>query len=625
MSATTEGQNTTVSNVEQLESATVRLAGDSGDGMQLFGTQLTNTSALAGNDVATFPDFPAEIRAPRGTRAGVSGFQVQFASSEIFTPGDRLDTLVAMNPAALVTNVADLKPHGLLIVDEDSFESRDLKLANCEENPLDSSEMDSYRLFKIPMTTLTRNAVADLGLSVKIADRCRNFFAMGLIYWLYERDLKPTLQFIEEKFGSHPEIVAANEKALRAGWNFGETTEAFVSTYHVDPADLPSGTYNNIMGNQALAWGLITAAKLSGKELFYGTYPITPASDILHELSKHKNFGVRTFQAEDEIAAICSSIGAAFGGAMGVTASSGPGIALKGEAMGLAVILELPLIVINVQRGGPSTGLPTKTEQSDLLQAMTGRNGESPLPVIATRSPGDCFDTAQEAWRIAVKYMTPVMILSDGYIANGAEPWLIPNVDELSPIPVDHPKPSENDEPFLPYKRDDLLARPWALPGTPGLMHRVGGLEKADGTGNVSYDPDNHQNMTEIRSEKIANIANDIPPQAVLGPESGDLLVLSWGGTYGTCMTAVKNSIAKGLSVAHAHLRYLNPFPKNLQELFSCYKSILIPELNSGQLRSLIRSKFLLDPAGLNKVKGKPFSIIEIESSIEHEIDKLSS
>jgi 2-oxoglutarate ferredoxin oxidoreductase subunit alpha len=379
------------------------------------------------------------------------------------------------------------------------------------------------------------------------------------------------------------------------------------------------------MGNQALAWGLITAAKLSGKELFYGTYPITPASDILHELSKHKNFGVRTFQAEDEIAAICSSIGAAFGGAMGVTASSGPGIALKGEAMGLAVILELPLIVINVQRGGPSTGLPTKTEQSDLLQAMTGRNGESPLPVIATRSPGDCFDTAQEAWRIAVKYMTPVMILSDGYIANGAEPWLIPNVDELSPIPVNHPNPPENDEPFLPYKRDDLLARPWALPGTPGLMHRVGGLEKADGTGNVSYDPDNHQNMTEIRAEKIANIANDIPPQAVLGPESGDLLVLSWGGTYGTCMTAVKNSIAKGLSVAHAHLRYLNPFPKNLQELFSCYKSILIPELNSGQLRSLIRSKFLLDPAGLNKVKGKPFSVIEIESSIEHEINKLSS
>jgi len=625
MSATTEGQNTTASNVEQLESATVRLAGDSGDGMQLFGTQLTNTSALAGNDVATFPDFPAEIRAPRGTRAGVSGFQVQFAASEIFTPGDRLDTLVAMNPAALVTNVVDLKPHGLLIVDEDSFEARDLKLANCDENPLDSSEMDSYRLFKIPMTTLTRKAVEDLGLSVKIADRCRNFFAMGLIYWLYERDLEPTLQFIEEKFGSHPDIVAANEKALRAGWNFGETTEAFVSTYQVDPADLPAGTYNNIMGNQALAWGLITAAKLSGKELFYGTYPITPASDILHELSKHKNFGVRTFQAEDEIAAVCSSIGAAFGGAMAVTASSGPGIALKGEAIGLAVILELPLIVINVQRGGPSTGLPTKTEQSDLLQAMTGRNGESPIPVISTCSPGDCFDTAQEAWRIAVKYMTPVMLLSDGYIANGAEPWLIPNVDELSPIPVNHPSPSENDEPFLPYQRDDLLARPWALPGTPGLMHRVGGLEKADGTGNVSYDPDNHQNMTEIRSQKIANIADDIPPQAVLGPESGDLLVLSWGGTYGTCMTAVKNSMAKGLSVAHAHLRHLNPFPKNLQELLSRYKSILIPELNSGQLRSLIRSTFLIDAAGLNKVKGKPFTVVEIESSIEHEIDELSS
>jgi 2-oxoglutarate ferredoxin oxidoreductase subunit alpha len=625
MSATTENQDPTVNNIEQMESATVRLVGDSGDGMQLFGTQLTNTSALAGNDVATFPDFPAEIRAPRGTRAGVSGFQVQFASSEIYTPGDQLDALVAMNPAALVTNLADLKRNGLLIVNEDSFEARDLKLANCETNPLDSSEMDAYRLFKIPMTTLTRNAVEELGLSVKIADRCRNFFAMGLIYWLYERDLEPTLRFIQEKFAGKPDIVSANERALRAGWNFGETTEAFVSTYHVDPADLPAGTYNNIMGNQALAWGLIAASKMSGKELFCGTYPITPASDILHELSKHKNFGVRTFQAEDEIAAVCSSIGAAFGGAMGVTASSGPGIALKGEAIGLAVILELPLIVINVQRGGPSTGLPTKTEQSDLLQAMTGRNGESPLPVIAARSPGDCFDVAQEAWRLAVKYMTPVMLLSDGYIANGAEPWLIPKVDELAPIPVTHPGPPDDGETFQPYQRDEKLARPWALPGTPGLMHRVGGLEKADGTGNVSYDPNNHQNMTDIRAQKIESIAHDIPPQSVLGPDKGDLLVLSWGGTYGSCMTAVNRSIAKGMSVAHAHLRYLNPFPANLQELLSSYRTILIPELNAGQLRSLIRSTFLMDAVGLNKVQGKPFAVTEIESAIQHEIDTLSS
>ncbi|MEO2021251.1 MAG: 2-oxoglutarate ferredoxin oxidoreductase subunit alpha, partial [Pirellulaceae bacterium] len=382
---------------------------------------------------------------------------------------------------------------------------------------------------------------------------------------------------------------------------------------------------NNVMGNQALAWGLITASKMSGKELFYGTYPITPASDILHELSKHKNFGVRTFQAEDEIAAVCSSIGAAFGGAMAVTASSGPGIALKGEAIGLAVILELPLIVINVQRGGPSTGLPTKTEQSDLHQALTGRNGESPLPVIAACSPGDCFDVAQEAWRLAVKYMTPVMLLSDGYIANGAEPWLIPNVDELAPIPVTHPGPLENGESFQPYQRDEKLARPWAIPGTPGLMHRVGGLEKEDGTGNVSYDPNNHQNMTDIRARKIENIANDIPPQAVLGPDNGDLLVLSWGGTYGSCMTAVNHSIAKGMSVAHAHLRYLNPFPANLQDLLSSYRRILIPELNAGQLRSLIRSTFLMDAVGLNKVQGKPFSVTEIESAIQHEIDTLSS
>ena len=496
-----------------LEEATVRLAGDSGDGMQLAGTQLTGTSALAGNDVATFPDFPAEIRAPRGTRAGVSGFQVQFAAQDIFTPGDTLNALVAMNPAALVTNISDLENGGILIVNSDSFGKNDLRLANCENNPLEDGTVEGFQLFKVPMTTLTRGAVEELDLGQKLADRCKNFFAMGLVYWLFGRSLEPTLRFISEKFGSKPDIAEANEKALRAGWNYGETTEAFASSFRVDPAKLEPGTYRNVMGNQALAWGFITAARLSETELFLGSYPITPASDILHELSKFKHFGVRTFQAEDEIAAMCSTIGAAFGGAMSITTSSGPGIALKGEAMGLAMILELPMIIVNVQRGGPSTGLPTKTEQSDLFQAIFGRNGESPIPVVAARSPADCFDTAHDAWRIASRFMTPVLLLSDGYIANGAEPWKIPQASDLAKIPIEHPGPRSNGETFMPYERDELLARPWALPGTEGLMHRVGGLEKQDITGNVSYDPDNHQHMTDVREEKVANVAKLIPPQ----------------------------------------------------------------------------------------------------------------
>jgi 2-oxoglutarate ferredoxin oxidoreductase subunit alpha len=603
---------------EDVAGVTVRLAGDSGDGMQLLGTQLTNTSALSGNDVATFPDFPAEIRAPRGTRAGVSGFQVQFSAEEIFTPGDGLDALVCMNPAALVTNIGDLKKSGILIVNSDSFSAKDLKLAKLEVSPLEDGTTDPYRTIHVPMTTLTRGAVESTGLSTKFADRCKNFFAMGLVFWLYGRDVEPTLRFIDNKFGKKaPEVAEANRLALKAGWNYGETTEDFASTYQVPAAELAKGTYRNVMGNQALAWGLISAAKLSGKELFLGSYPITPASDILHELSKHKNFGVRTFQAEDEIAAVCSAVGAAFGGSMAVTTSSGPGIALKGEGMGLGMILELPMIIIDVQRGGPSTGLPTKTEQSDLLMAMHGRNGESPLPVVAACSPADCFRTAIEAWQVASKYMVPVMILSDGYIANGAEPWKIPDVDSLPKIEISHPEGRKpNGTPFLPYKRNEELARPWAVPGTEGLMHRVGGLEKEDGTGNVSYDPDNHQHMVETRAKKVALVADFIDELEVDGPDNGTL-VLSWGGTYGACRTAVKTCQANGKSVAHAHLRWINPFPKNLGEILKRYDNVLIPELNTGQLRLLIRNEFLIDAKGFNKIKGKPFAVSELIEAIE--------
>ncbi|WP_182870630.1 2-oxoacid:acceptor oxidoreductase subunit alpha [Stieleria mannarensis] len=609
---------TTTKHVKSVSGITVRLAGDSGDGMQLLGTQLTNTSALAGNDVATFPDFPAEIRAPRGTRAGVSGFQVQFAKEEIFTPGDTLDALVVMNPAALVTNVQDLRKGGILIANEDGFTEKDFKLAKVEANPLEATVInDSYRLIKVPMTQLTRAAVSEHGLSPKIADRCKNFFAMGLVYWLFGRSLDPTLRFIENKFGKKPDVAAANVAALRAGWAFGETTEAFGESYQVEAAELTPGTYRNMMGNQALAWGLVAASKLSGKELFYGTYPITPASDILHELTKHKNFGVRTFQAEDEISAMCATIGAAFGGTMAVTASSGPGIALKAEAMGLGMMLELPMVVVNVQRGGPSTGLPTKTEQSDLLQALFGRNGESPIPVIAPQSPADCFNTAIEAWRIATECMVPVMLLSDGYIANGSEPWKIPTIDTLPKIEIKHPVDNNDGEPFLPYLRNENLGRPWAIPGTEGLMHRVGGLEKEHETGNVSYDPANHQLMTETRAAKVAKIAERIPEQEVFGEPSGDLLVVSWGGTYGACLTAVRRCQQAGHRVSHAHLRYLNPFPRNLGELLKSFDRVLVPELNMGQLRMLLRSEFLVDCIGYNKVQGKPFAVSELIQQIE--------
>ena len=608
---------------ETVRGVTVRLAGDSGDGMQLLGSQLTNTSALAGNDVATFPDFPAEIRAPRGTRAGVSGFQVQFAAEEIFTPGDGLDALVCMNPAALITNLGDLKRGGILIVNSDSFGAKDLKLAQLETSPLEDGTIEGYRVILVPMTAMTRNAVAELELSTKIADRCKNFFAMGLVFWLYGRDVEPTLRFIEAKFAGKEKIIQANRLSLKSGWNYGETTEDFASTYQIGEANLQAGTYRNIMGNQALAWGLIAASQLSEKPLFLGSYPITPASDVLHELSKFKNFGVRTFQAEDEIAAVCSAIGAAFGGAMAVTTSSGPGIALKGEGIGLGLILELPFLVIDVQRGGPSTGLPTKTEQSDLLMVMHGRNGESPMPVIAAQSPSDCFYAAIEAWRVATEFMTPVFILSDGYIANGSEPWKLPDFEELPKIKIEHPQGLAEGESFLPYSRNEKLARPWALPGTPGLMHRIGGLEKEDGTGNVSYNPENHEHMVKTRAAKVAGVAATLNPLEAVGPESGTL-VLSWGGTYGACRTAVLQCQQNGIQVAHAHVRWINPMPPNMEALLNRYDQILIPELNCGQLRLLIDSQFKVNTIGLNKVKGKPFAVSEVVEKIEEVTGKSS-
>lgn len=618
MSTTIEPAPVKHKEVINISDATIRFAGDSGDGMQLAGTQFTQSSALLGNDIATFPDFPAEIRAPRDTLFGVSGFQVHFSSSDIATPGDELDALVVMNAAALKTNLPDLRKGGILIANTDGFEKKGLEGAKYEENPLNSQVLeDQYQVFKVAMTTMTRTVLKDLGMSMKEADMCKNFFALGLLSWLYGRELDSTERYINDKFSKKPSVAEANRRALHAGWNYGETTDAFVSSYKVDAAKLPPGRYKNVMGNTALAWGCMAAAKLSGKELFLGSYPITPASDILHELSRYKNFGVRTFQAEDEIAAICSSIGAAFGGHMAMTTSSGPGIALKTEAMGLAVMLEIPLIIINIQRGGPSTGLPTKTEQADLYQAVLGRNGECPMPVIACRSPGDCFDVAIEAWRIAARLMTPVMILSDGYLANGSEPWLIPDVNKYPKIEIKHPGPVADGEKFLPYKRDELLSRPWAIPGTPTLQHRVGGLEKQDVTGNVNYEPANHQHMINTRAKKVENVAELIDPVEVVGAQSGEVLVLSWGGTYGACKTAAEMCHKEGLSVGHVHLRWVNPFAKNLGEVIGRFKQVLVPELNLGQLRTLIRAKYLVDAKGLNKVQGRPFAIAEVMAEIK--------
>ena len=610
--------NATGKQIEELDDVVIRFAGDSGDGMQLVGTQFTNVSASFGNDVSTLPDFPAEIRAPAGSLSGVSGFQLQFSSHDIYTPGDAVDTLVAMNPAALKTSVADLKRGGTLIVNGDAFEKGNLTKAGYDHNPLDSEdELAGYSLHRVPMTRLTRDAVDGLGLSLKEADRCKNFFALGLVYWLYERDQTPTENWVKSKFAKNPDIVEANLRALKAGSNFGYSTESFTVHYRVSPAKLKPGKYRKITGNEALAFGLATAAKLVNEELLFSGYPITPASDILHELSKLKNFGVKTFQAEDEIAAMSASVGAAFTGTLAVTASSGPGICLKGEAMGLGVITELPIVIINVQRGGPSTGLPTKTEQSDLLLSMFGRNGESPLPIIAAATPADCFDVAQEAMRLAVEFMTPVVLLSDGYIANGAEPWRIPEISDLTPIRVEHITEFNGDNEFLPYKRDERLVRPWVRAGTPGFEHRLGGLEKADVTGHVEYSPTNHQHMTNVRAAKIAGIANYIPEQEIDGPDSGKLLVVSWGGTYGAVRTAVRQFISRGEAVAHAHLRYLNPFPRNLGDLLNSYDKVLVPELNNGQLRLLLRNEFLVDAQGLNKVQGKPFLVGELVEHIE--------
>lgn len=623
MSISTEPVSSKHKEVKQIHAATIRFAGDSGDGMQITGDQFTRTSALLGNDVNTFPDYPAEIRAPRGTLAGVSGFQVHFSSEDIFTPGDVLDTLVVMNPAGLKTNLVDLRKGGILIANSDNFEKSDLDLAGYTENPLNAQVLeDQYQLFKVPMTKIVREALKETGLGQKEIDRCKNFFALGLVYWLYGRDTEPTLRFLNEKFGNKPQIVDANTRALKAGWNYGETTDAFISSFKIDPAKLPPGNYRQIMGNQALAWGLVTASQLSGKDVFYGSYPITPASDVLHELVKLKNYNVRTLQAEDEIAAICTAIGAAYGGHMGVTGSSGPGIALKTEAIGLAVMLEIPLLILNVQRGGPSTGLPTKTEQADLFQAVLGRNGECPLPVIAAQSPGDCFYAAIDAWRVATRFMTPVMVLTDGYIANGAEPWMIPDVNKLEKITITHPDSSavEPGKKFQPYKRDEMLARPWAIPGVAGLMHRIGGLEKQDVTGNVNYEPENHEHMVHTRAKKTENVALFAPEQDVAGPETGDLLVVSWGGTYGACRTAVEQCQEEGLKVAHAHIRWVNPLPRNLGEILKRYRKVLVPELNLGQLRTILRSKYLVDAQGFNKVKGRPFFVAELVQAIKAQI-----
>jgi len=608
--------------VQELESVTIRFCGDSGDGMQLAGTQFTNTSAILGNDISTLPDFPAEIRAPAGTLAGVSGFQIHFSSKDIHTPGDKLNALVAMNPAALKTNIKDLEQGGILIVNSDAFTTSDLHKAGYKTSPLDDGSLAGYRVLHVKVNTLNRQAVTECKLSPREADRCKNFFALGLVYWLYERSLEPTLRYIQQKFAKNQAVLEANTRSLKAGYYYGETTEALPVHYRVAKAQIKPGTYRKITGNEAIALGLVAASVQSGKPLVYASYPITPASDILHSLAEMKRYGVRTMQMEDEIAAVGAAIGASFGGALGVTGTSGPGICLKAEAIGLAVMTELPLIIINVQRGGPSTGLPTKTEQSDLLQAFFGRNGECPACVLAPSSPADCFNMVFEAVRLAFGFMTPVFLLSDGYIANGAEPWPIPKVEDMPKITVTHPdQPNSNGNGatphFLPYKRDDRLVRQWALPGTPGLEHRLGGIEKEDVTGNVCYDPANHEHMVKTRAQKIANIANEIPELAVNGPAEGDLLVLGWGGTYGSILSAVERCQRKGHKVAQAHLRYLNPLPKNTLAVLKRYKKVLVPELNAGQLSFLIRGLFAIDVVGLNKIQGKPFLVGEVEAKIE--------
>jgi 2-oxoglutarate/2-oxoacid ferredoxin oxidoreductase subunit alpha len=595
---------------QELDRVTIRFAGDSGDGMQLTGTQFTRTAALFGNDISTFPDYPAEIRAPAGSLPGVSGFQLSFSNSEIHTPGDQPDVLVAMNPAALKANIGDLPAGGALIVNEDAFSPNNLSKVGYSANPLTDGSLSSYTVFAIPISSLNTRALDGLDMTTKQMDLTKNFFALGLMFWLYERSMEPTLRWIADRFKAKPVVVEANTRALKAGYAFGETTEMFHTHYRVAPAHLPPGRYRNITGNEATALGFVVAGRKADRALFYGSYPITPASDILHQLSGYKNFGVKTFQAEDEIAAIGAAIGASYGGALGMTGTSGPGIALKSEALGLAVMVELPLVVVDVQRAGPSTGMPTKNEQADLLQVMFGRNSDSPVAVVAPATPADCFTMAFEAVRIALKFMTPVVFLSDAFLANGSEPWPIPSVDDLPDISVPNRTLKEG---FHPYDRDPVtLARPWAVPGTPGLEHRIGGLEKADITGNVSYDPDNHHRMQLLRQAKIARIADDIPELTVFGPERGDLLLLGWGSTYGSLRSAAERMQADGKSVAHAHLHYMNPFPRNLGNVLEHYRRVLVPEINLGQLSMLVRAKFLIDALSYGRVRGKPFRIAEI-------------
>lgn len=600
--------------------ATILFAGDSGDGIQLTGDQFTTTTALFGNDLSTFPNFPAEIRAPQGTLAGVSGFQIKFGSDQIYTPGDDCDMLVVMNAAALKANLKQLKKGGIIIANSEGFDAKNLRLSKYPEgvNPLEDGSLSAYRLHVLDVTKMTKATLEGSGLGTKEIDRTKNMFVLGFIYWVYNRSLDHTVEFINQKFGKRPEIVEANVKTLKAGYHYGETSETFMQRVQVNPAKIESGTYRNINGNPATAIGLVAAAEKSGLPLFLGSYPITPASDILHDLSKYKNFGVRTFQAEDEIAAITSAIGAAFGGSLAVTTSSGPGIALKTEAIGLAIMLELPLLIINVQRGGPSTGLPTKTEQADLLQAVYGRNGEAPLPVIAAQTPSDCFYAVYDACRIAIEFSTPVIFLSDGYLANGAEPWKFPASADLPKITPKFAIAPVEGEKFLPYKREENLSRRWAIPGVKGLEHRIGGLEKEHETGNISYDPDNHEYMVKLRAEKVNRVADTIPLQTIdNGPEKGKLLVLGWGSTYGSIKTAVKQALEAGYSVAHAHVRYIQPFPKNLGEILKNYDRVIVPEMNNGQLVKIIRDKFLVDAQSITKIKGMPFSSEEILKQIQ--------
>lgn len=605
---------------DKLEKVTILFAGDSGDGIQLTGTQFTNNTALYGNDLSTFPDFPAEIRAPIGTVAGVSGFQIHFGSTDVYTPGDRCDVLVVMNAAALKKNLARLKDRGTIIVNSSGFDKRNLRLAGIDEadNPLLNNSLEGFKLHQFDITKLTREALKDSKLGTKERDRCKNMFVLGFVYWMYNRSIDSSISFLKTKFAAKEEVLDANIKVLKAGYHFADTCETFSNRFEVKPAKMNEGSYRNIVGNQATALGLIAASHKSGLSLFYGGYPITPASDILHELAKHKNFNIKTFQAEDEIAGICSAIGASFGGDMGVTASSGPGIALKGEALGLAMMLELPLVVVNVQRGGPSTGLPTKTEQSDLLQAVYGRNGEAPIPVLAASSPSDCFDMAYDACRIALEHMTPVFLLTDGYIANGAEPWRYPQASDLKDIQVSFVKErAEEDSTYLPYKRNEKLVRSWAIPGTKGVEHRVGGLEKDKETGNVSYNPENHQYMVEVRAKKVEMIADFIPEQTLdSGSLNSKVLVVGWGSTYGAIKTAIKSLESEGYDVAHAHLKYIQPMPKNLGDILKSFDKVLVPEMNNGQLIKLLRDIYLVDAKPLNKIMGVPFEAKEIERGI---------